>query len=153
MPRLDLAVDLAHADAVGPVHQAAAITREAKAVEPHHVDVAGAVGLALFEDLARLVDRGEEQPMEDLLVGEALLRDPELLLFFLDYARGFGVGMRGAVAFLVVEPTGPGLLAEPPSLDDRVGDRHLAIGRDLRRAALPAVIADVETREISRGEW
>src|SRR3984893_4080950 len=148
MPRLDLAVDFGDADAVGPVHQAAAVSREAEAVEPHHIDVAGAVGLALFEDLARLVDRGEEQPMEDLLVGEALLRDPELLRFFLDHAREFGVGMRGTVARLVAEPAGAGLLAEPPGLDDRVGDRHLAIVRVLRGAPRPAVVADVETREI-----
>src|ERR1700736_653110 len=127
MPRLDLAVDFGDADAVGPVHQAAAVAREAKAVEPHHIDVAGAVGLALFEDLARLVDRGEEQPMEDLLVGEALLRDSELLRLFLDYAGEFGVGMRGAVSRHLAEPAGTVLLAERPVLDDRVFDRHLAI--------------------------
>src|SRR5215469_4348691 len=73
---LDLAVDLGDADRVGPVHQAAAVAREAKAVEPHHIDVAGAVGLAFLEDLAGLVDRGEQQPAQDLLVREAPLRDP-----------------------------------------------------------------------------
>src|SRR5262245_27159390 len=29
-------------DLVGPIHQAAAVTRETEAVEPHHIDVAGA---------------------------------------------------------------------------------------------------------------
>src|SRR5947207_14021051 len=57
MPGGDLVVDLAHADRVGPEHQPAAIAREAKAVEPHDIDIAGAERLALIEDLARLIDR------------------------------------------------------------------------------------------------
>jgi hypothetical protein len=61
VPGLDLAVDLGHANRVGPVHQPAAVAREAEAVEPHHVDVTGAVGPAFVEDLAGLLDRGEEQ--------------------------------------------------------------------------------------------
>src|SRR5229473_2594617 len=89
VPGGDLAVNLGDADAVGPVHQPAAVAREAEAVQPHHVDVAGAVGLALFEDLAGFVDRGEQEAVEDLLVGEALLRDPELGRFFLDHAGDF----------------------------------------------------------------
>ena len=110
VPRLDLAVHLAYTNAVRPVHQPAAVAREAKAVEPHHVDVAGAVGLALVEDLAGLVDRGEEQPAQDLLVGEIALRDAEFRRPCLDSAGEFG--MRSAVAFLVAEPSGPGLRSE-----------------------------------------
>src|SRR5260370_38885998 len=123
MPRLDLAVSLGAADQGGPVHQAAAVAREAEAVEPHHVDVAGAVGLALFEDLAGLVDRGEQQPAQDLLVGEAALLDPHLGRLFLDDAGDLRVGMRGAVALLVAEPAGPGLLPHESYFDDRIGDR------------------------------
>src|SRR5207253_10012768 len=112
VPGRDLAVNLGDADAVGPVHQPAAIAREAEAVEPHHIDVAGAVGLALFEDLAGLVDRGEQEPAQDLLVAEAALLDPHFGRLLLDDAGEFGVGMRGAVALLVAEPAGSGLLAE-----------------------------------------
>src|SRR5207248_4093058 len=104
MPRLDLAVDLGHPDAVGPVHQPAAVAWEAKAAQPHHIDVAGAVGLAFFEDLAGLVDRGEEQPAQDLLVAEGALPDPHLGRLLLDDAGDFGVGIGGAVALLVAEP-------------------------------------------------
>src|SRR6266567_933374 len=50
MPARDLIVHVAHADAVGPIEQAAAIAREAEAVQPHHVYVAGAIGLALFQN-------------------------------------------------------------------------------------------------------
>jgi hypothetical protein len=56
--------------------------------------------------------------------------------------------MWGPVAIFVAEPAGAGLLAEPSHLDDHIGDRHLAVVRVLRGAALAAVIADVETREI-----
>src|SRR5205807_10207775 len=96
VPGLDLAVDLGDADAVGPVHQAAAVAREAEAVEPHHVDVAGAVGLALFEDLAGFVDRGEEQPPQYLLLREAALRHSILAAFCLMMraTSGSGCGVR-----------------------------------------------------------
>ena len=57
MPGGDLVVDLAHADAVGPEEQAAAIAREAEAVQPHHIDIAGTIRLALFQDTARLIHR------------------------------------------------------------------------------------------------
>ena len=58
VPGGDLAINRGDADAVGPIHQPAAVARKAEALEPHQVDIADAVGLALFEDLARLVDRG-----------------------------------------------------------------------------------------------
>src|SRR6516162_7233367 len=148
MPGLDLAVDLGDTNAVGPIHQPAAVAREAETIEPHYVDIAGAVCLALFEDLAGLVDRGKEQPAEDLLVTEGSLRDAEFGRLLLDHAGEVGVGMRGAVALLVAEPSGACLLAQSPGLDDHVGDRHLAVVRVLRRAPLAAIIADVETRQI-----
>src|SRR5205814_10577625 len=143
VPAASLALDLGDADAVGPVHQAAAVAREAEAVEPHHVDVAGAVGFALFEDLAGFVYRGEQEPAQDLLVREAALRHPHFGRLFLDDAGDFGVGMSRAVALFVAEPAGPGLLPEPPRFDDRVGDRQFAVVRVLCGAPLAAVIADV----------
>src|SRR6516162_8982625 len=148
MPGLDLAVDLGDTDAVGPIHQPAAVAWEAEAIEPHYVDVAGAISFALFEDLARFVDRSEQEPAEDLLVAEIPLRNPELGRLFFDHPGELGVGMRCAVAFLVAEPAGCSLLAQPPGFDDHVGNRHLAVVRVFRRPALAAVIADVETRQI-----
>ncbi len=152
MPGGDLVVDLAHADRVGPEHQPAAIAREAEAVEPHHIDVAGPQCLAFVEDLAGLVDRGEQHALQDLVVGEAVLRDAELGGSLLDDARDLRVGMRGAVAGLVAIPALAVLLAEPPGLDDAVGDRQFAVVRVLRRATLAHVVADVETRQIGHGE-
>src|SRR5271156_6364500 len=138
VPGGDLAVDFGHPDAVGPIHQPTAVARKAKAVEPHHIDIAGAIGLALFEDLAGFVDRGEQQPTQDLLVAETALLDPHLGGLFLDHARDFGIGVRSTVALFITEPAGAALLAQPPDLDQMVGDRHLAIIRVLRRASLAA---------------
>ena len=53
VPARDLVIDLAHPDGVGPVHQAAAVTREAEAVQPHHVDIAGPERATLFERSCR----------------------------------------------------------------------------------------------------
>src|SRR5229473_816203 len=78
MPGGNLVVDLAHPDCVGPVHQPATIARKAEAVEPHHIDVAGAQGFAFVEDPARLVDAGEEEALQDLVVGELALRHTDL---------------------------------------------------------------------------
>src|SRR5256885_5809669 len=150
MPGGDLVVALAHADRVGPEHQPAAITREAKAVEPHDIDIAGAERLALIEDLARLIDRREQQPLQDLLVGEIVLRDTQLGDGLLDDARDLRVGMRRAVARLVAIPALAGFLAEAAGFDDTVGDRWTAVVRVLGLPALAAGIADVQPRTIRR---
>src|SRR5207342_1063175 len=100
MPGGDLVVDLARAYAVGPEHQAAAIAREAEAVEPHDVDVAGAQRLALLQDLAGLVDRGEQQPAQDFLVAERALLDAHPLGDLLDDAVHLGVDDGRAVTLL-----------------------------------------------------
>ena len=134
MPAGDLVVDLAHADAVGPEHQPAAIAREAEAVQPHHVDVAGAIRLALLEDPAGLVDRGEQQAAQDFLVGERALRHAHLGGDLPDDGGHLRIGMRRAVAFLVAIPAGAGLLAIAAHLHQSIGDRQLAVVR-IRRGA------------------
>ena len=48
--------DVLEADAVGVVHRAAAIDRPAVAVDPHHIDVACPLRLALFQDQRAFVD-------------------------------------------------------------------------------------------------
>src|SRR5207237_10747663 len=144
MPGGDLVVDLAHADRVGPIHQPAAIAREAEAVEPHDIDIAGAERLALIEDLARLVDRREQQPLQDLLVGEVVLRDTQLGDGLLDDARDLRVGMRRAVARLVAIPALAGFLAAAAGFDDTVGDRRTAVVRVLGLPPLARVIVEVD---------
>src|SRR4026209_966752 len=111
MPYGDLVVDLARTDRVCPEHQPAAIAREAEAVEPHHVDVAGPDRLAFLEDLAGLVDGGEQQPAQDLLVRESALRETFLGRHLLDDGVSLGSDDGRAVAFLVAVPALAGLLA------------------------------------------
>ena len=153
MPGSDLVVDLAHADRVGPVHQAAAIAREAEAVQPHHVDITGAQRGALFEDLAGLVDGGEKQPLQDFVITDvAALLDAELGRSFLYDPRDLGIGARGAVAWLVLVPASIGLLPQPAGLDDAVGDRLFAVVGVLLGAAPSRVMADVEPRQIGDRE-
>src|SRR5262249_27446416 len=139
MPGRDLVVDLAGADRVGPIHQSAMIAREAEAVEPHHVDIAGADGLAFLQDLARLVDGGEEQPAQDLLVRKALL----LKALFLGHLGDDGVHLRiddgRAVAFLVAIPAPGGLLTEPSQLHQAIGNRQTPVAGIGGAAALSRV--------------
>src|SRR5437763_13091337 len=152
MPGGDLVVDLAHADRVGPEHQPAAIEREAEAVAPPDIGMAGAERLALIEDLARLVARREQQPLQDLLVGEIVLRDTQLGDGLLDDARDLRIGMRRAVARLVAIPALAGLLPEAAGFDDAVGDRRAAVVWVLGLPALAHVIADVEPGNIRHNE-
>src|SRR5207302_1499428 len=117
MPGGDLVVDLAHPDPVGPIHQPATIARKAEAVEPHHIYVAGPQRLAFVEDSAGLVDAGEQQPLQDLVVGELALRHTNLGRGLLDDAGYFRVGIGRPVPGLVAEPAFAVLLAEPAGFD------------------------------------
>src|SRR5437016_10502481 len=101
MPFADLSMNFSGADGVSPEHESSAMARKAEAVEPHHVDVAGTVGLAVLEDLARLVHRSEQKPPQDVFIGEGPLRYTEVLRNAGDHLLDDVVGIRGAVAFLV----------------------------------------------------
>src|SRR5262245_20425203 len=127
VPNRDLVVDLARPDLVGPKHQPAAIAREAEAVEPHDVDVAGADRLTLLQDLAGFVDRREQQAAQDLLVREWALLEALLGRHLLDDGMRLGIDDRRAVALLVAIPALAGLLAQPTHLDEAVCDRQAAI--------------------------
>src|SRR5690606_3906039 len=126
MPGRDLIVDLAGADGVTPVHQPAAPAREAETMQPHHVDVAGADRLAFLEDLAGLVDRGEQKSMQNFLVAERALLYALLGCNFLDQTRDFRVRDRRAIARLVAVPSSTRLEALAAGFDEAVRDRELA---------------------------
>src|SRR5262249_61043571 len=66
------------ADRVGPEHRAASIDRPAVAIDPDDIDVAGANGDLLLEDLGAFVDHRIEQALQDLLVGDRPTRDAHL---------------------------------------------------------------------------
>src|SRR5215510_12451312 len=62
-------------DRIGPEHGTASIDGPAVAVDPDHVDVAGADSDLLIEDLGALVDHRIEEPLQDLLVGDRAAGD------------------------------------------------------------------------------
>ena len=79
---------------VGPIYGAAVVAREVEAAQPHHINVAGALGLAPVKDLAGLVDRRKEGPVQDLLVRETGLLDAHLGSLLLRRATsGSGCGV------------------------------------------------------------
>lgn len=65
--------DLRQAETVRPVHGAAAMGGEAVAVNPDHVDVAGARGDALFKKKRAFVDQRAEAALDDLRPSMALM--------------------------------------------------------------------------------
>src|SRR5436190_17202137 len=107
---------------VGPEHRAASIDGPAVAVHPDDVDVAGAEGHLLVEDLGALVHHRIEQPLEDLLVGDRPARDAHLGGDVDDDL--LDVGIRRRVPLLVVLVVARArLLAEAAELADAIGDR------------------------------
>src|SRR6185503_11797225 len=141
-------------DVVGPPHRAAAIDRPAVAVDPDHVDVERALGHAFFQDLGALVDHRIEAALEDLLVRDGAAGDAELLRGLLDDLLDLRVGDRRAVGQVVLVVAGPGLLAEPAELADRVGDvasiAHVALF--LLLLALADAPADVVAGKVAHRE-
>src|SRR5215469_13765836 len=126
MPGGDLVVHLAYADTIGPVEQAAAIARKAEAVQPHHVDVTRPIRLPLFEDLASLVHRREQQPAQDLLIAERALWNAQAGRGLPDDRSDLRIGTRRTVALLVAIPAGARLLPVPAHLHEAIGDRLAA---------------------------
>src|SRR5689334_10919675 len=125
MPGSNLIVHVTHADRIGPEEQPAAIARKAEPMQPHHIDVAWPVRLALFQDLARLVHRRKQQPTQDLVVRERTLRDTKAGRDLFDDGGDLRIRMGGAFAFFVTVPASAGLLSVAPHLYQPVGDRLL----------------------------
>src|SRR5687768_2766085 len=63
-----------YADGIGPEHWPAGVERPAVAVDPHHIDVARALGHALAEDQRAFVDHRVEQALANLVLADRALR-------------------------------------------------------------------------------
>src|SRR5438105_14458007 len=100
----------------GPVHRTAPPGGEAVAVDVHDIDVARAQRNALLHDARALVDQRMQQPLENLLVGDAAPLDAELARDLLDERHHLGVGDARAAFVTVVAAAR--LLAEPASGDE-----------------------------------
>src|SRR5580692_13081 len=104
------------------MHRPAAIGREAVAVEPDHVDVAGAQRQPFLEDFGTLVDQRIKTALENFAVVDRPPRNAELGSRREDQGLDRVIGLRRALALFVAVPAGAGLLAEPSLLAQTVGD-------------------------------
>ena len=118
-------------------------------MHPDDVDVAGAQGEALVEDLRALVDQRVEAARHDLVVADRAARDAALRRYAGDQLVDGRIRKRDAAPLFVAVPAGAGLLPEAAPLAEAVGDRRVAqVGRPGRRLRLPHPPAHVETGEI-----
>src|SRR6202011_5137919 len=104
------------AERVGVVHRATSIRREAVSCEVYDVDVGGAQGDALLEDLRSLVDQREDAALDNLLGGDLAARDAQLSRGGDDQFVHHRVGDGVAPSRLVAVPAGGGIMAETAHL-------------------------------------
>ena len=120
--------------------------REAVAIDPDHVDVAGPLRDTLAENARAFVDHREQQAFDDLVLADGAACDAALRRRVDDQPLDLGIGLRRARARLVEIESAPGLLAEAAALAQLVGDRRR---EPLRLAHAPA---HVEAGEVRHGE-
>src|SRR5258707_138403 len=134
------------------VHGAAAPDGEAIAGQVDHVDIARLAGDAVFQDVGAFVDQGEDQALDDFLIGDLARGDAQLLAVGLDHLVD-QLGRDGiALARLVVVPARAGLLAEAAQLAQLVGRAAVLHVGALDGAALADGPADVVAGQIAHAE-
>src|SRR5260370_32974713 len=102
--------------AVGVMHRPAAIDREAVAVDPDHVDIAGALGDALAQNAGALIDHWEQQTFDHRVLAECAARNAALPRGVDDQRLDLGIRFRGARAWLIKIVAARGLLAVAAAL-------------------------------------
>src|SRR5690606_10110570 len=112
---------LVQADAVGIEHRPTAPSGEAIAVQVDEVDIAGALGDALFEDLCALVDQRVDGAFDDVPLFQLATLDALLARGGGKHRRQLGVFQRRAVARLVAVVSDTGLLPEHAGGAEAVG--------------------------------
>src|SRR5437870_929253 len=117
--------NLSQPEGIGPEHRAPAVDGPAVAVDPDDVDVAGAAGDLLVEDLGALVHHRVEETLEDLVIRDRAPREPHGGRHVHDDLFHVGVGDGRTVALVVAVPAGARFLAEPAELADAIGHGRL----------------------------
>src|SRR5258708_5829706 len=102
--------------AVGVMHGPAAIDREAVAVDPDHVDIAGALCDALLQDAGALVDHREQQTLDHRVLAERAACNAALRRGVDDQLLDLRIGFGRARAWLVKVEAARGLLAVATAL-------------------------------------
>src|SRR5690349_4520465 len=95
--------------------------REAIAIDPDDIDIAGAGGNAFIEDASAFIDHCREDTQGDLVRWQARTRIAAAR--GIDDALRLGVGQGRAAAALIAVNARTTLLSEPSSIDDRIGQR------------------------------
>src|SRR5215469_6579852 len=130
------------AEAVGVVHRSAAPYRPAVAVNPDHVDVAGAAGDTLIEDPRPFVDHRQDHALDDLFLAD---RPPVHAVASGGIEDDFfdlGVRERRARSRFITEVSLPGFLAEMSGFAESI------FYQSVLGAALADAPADIEPGQI-----
>src|SRR4051812_42897158 len=119
---LDGGHNLVESDGVGVEHRPAAVRRKAVARQVDHVDVGGAQGNALLEDVGAFADQRVDQALYDLFVGNFSFGNFYFRPVSVEELVDLRVRDRFAIAGFVLVETFAGLLAEAALLADAVGN-------------------------------
>src|SRR5262249_15160656 len=122
-------------DGVGVVHRPATPDRKPIAVDPDHIDVAGALRDPFLENTCAFGDHREQQALDDVFCFEPMPPDAKLLRRCDDQLFDLLIRFGRARARLVQIKTTAGFLAEAAKLTQLIGDRRLIA---LRLAHAPA---------------
>src|SRR5262249_14071498 len=106
------------------MHRSAAMDREAVAVDPDHVDIAGPLRDPLPQDARALIDHREQQTFDDLVLAEDAACDAALRRRIGDQLLHLRIGFRGARAGLIKVETARRLLAVAATFTELVRDRR-----------------------------
>src|SRR5262249_55876851 len=113
---------LLESDLIGVEHGAAAITREAVAVEGRDVDVARPQGHALLADARPLLGEGPEAALPDLVVAYLPTLHAALPRASRDERLHLGIGLGHTASRVVAIPPRACLLAEAPLFAEAIAD-------------------------------
>src|SRR5450631_3869027 len=107
-------------DAVGVVHGTAAMGGKAIAIDPNHVDIAGASRDPLGENARAFIDHRKQQPLYDLVLADRHGRRAAPCHLRRDQPRDLGIGLRRARGRRVEIEAAAGLLAKAAALAQEV---------------------------------
>jgi len=139
-------------DLVGVEHRTAAIRGETVPCEIDDVDVARPQRNPLLEHPCAFVDERVDRPIENLRVADGATPHAGRRGRVFDQREDFRIWRRFAVFAIAIPPLAS-LLAEPPHLDQLVGDKRLARARLLElMQLLPDTPGHIDARHVVDGE-
>src|SRR5690348_2317582 len=137
---------------VGIPHRPTAMSREAIPVDENDVDINRAKCVAFFEYARAFVDERIDAAIDDFVRGNLPLWDSRFCSTFANEIGDRRIGM-GIAILVILEPTGPSFLPQPPNFTQAVAGNRLANARFLQMTILLAdAPADIQARKVSHSE-